>query len=469
MNMTINNEVPFPSDVFGQADNAYCPVAQFAREVMAVEGAPAEFVVPTLLAACSVAGARGVEVESFKGKLSRPNLYLIAEGQSGTGKSAIGQAVFGPIFDSERDTRHQFEESVRPTLKGKLRIIEAKLKRAEKAEAINEQEISRLMQEKHGLERQMHSRRALVDDCTQEALEQVLSEQDGVVALVSADGRRVVKNLFGRHRSGSMEEDVYLKAWSGDPISVDRITRAGIPPVRDPCLSMYLALQPDLFRPIFRGELVESGFVARVLPVQACEGIEVGLSGRRCDPAVLANYSQHIRAAFEYYRGCQRPHQFAMSSEARSVMDSFFHEAANLAVVDPTLAPIYRRWAEQACRIAVCIQIACLGRSAHTQPLHVHCALKAVELMRWFGQQQRELLQDHSDTAQSNLNSRLLDLVQQHPGGISLRKAYRKLGSSSAAVKAIVAADSGLELNFVPTGGRHLEIIRMKPATPGLW
>jgi hypothetical protein len=468
MNVNIHNEVPFPVDVFGQADNASHPVAQFAREVMAVEGAPAEFVIPTLLAACSVAGARGMEVESFKGKFSRPNLYLIAEGQSGTGKSAIGQAVFGPIFDSERDSRHQFEESVRPTLKGRHRILEAKLKRAEKAEAINEQEISRLMQEKHAVERQMHSRRALVDDCTQEALEQVLSEQDGVVALISTDGRRVVKNLFGRHRSGSMEEDVYLKAWSGDPISVDRITRVGIPPVREPCLAMYLALQPDLFRPIFRGELVESGFVARVLPVQACEGIDVGLSGRCCDPAVLARYSQHIRAAFEYYRTCQRPHRFAMSPEARSVMDAFYQEAANYASTDHTLAPLYRRWAEQACRIAVCIQIAFFGTTAHTHPLDGYCAQKAVELMRWFGLQQRELLQDHSDNAQSNLTGRLLDLVQKHPNGISLRDAWKKLGSASAAVKAIIAADSRLELVAVPTAGRPTEVIRMKHATPGL-
>lgn len=88
--------------------------------------------------------------------------------------------------------------------------------------------------------------------------------------------------------------------------------------------------------------------------------------------------------------------------------------------------------------------------------------------MRWFGQQQRELLQDHAITAKSDLTSRLLDLVHQHPNGISLRDAWKKLGRASDAVKAIVAADSRLELIAVPTAGRPTEVIRMKHATPGL-
>ncbi|HRQ87175.1 MAG TPA: hypothetical protein PLA50_00120, partial [Bacteroidia bacterium] len=69
-------------------------MARFQKEVMEVEGAPAEFVAPALLAACSVAGARGLEVESFKGKFSRPNLYVTVEGQSGIGKSSVGMKAF---------------------------------------------------------------------------------------------------------------------------------------------------------------------------------------------------------------------------------------------------------------------------------------------------------------------------------------------------------------------------------------
>ncbi|HRQ87174.1 MAG TPA: DUF3987 domain-containing protein, partial [Bacteroidia bacterium] len=350
----------------------------------------------------------------------------------------------------------------------KLRIIEAKLRKAEKAETLSEHEVCKLIQERQTLERKMHGSRAMVEDCTQEALEQVLSQQDGVVALISTDGRKVVKNLLGRHRNGSMEEDIYIKAWSGDPFSVDRITRGGIPPVREPCLSMYLALQPDLFGQIFRPELVVSGFAARLLPVRACEGFDVRPSSRQYDPGILSAYSQHLRAAFGHYRACQRPLRFQMSPEARTIMDGFFHEAMARVGADPVLAPLYRRWAEQACRIAVCIQIAFWGREAHARPLHGYFAQKAVELMRWFGQQQRELLEDHADVARSALTGRLLDLVQQRGGEIPLREAWKKLGCDSSSVRAVVAANERLDLISVPTGGRPSEVIRLKRATPGL-
>jgi len=469
MNMDINSEIQFPGDVFGQADNPHHPVGQFQREVTEVEGAPAEFVVPALLAALSAAGGRGLEVQSFRGKYSRPNLYIVTEGESGIGKSAVGQRMFEPLWDYDLESRQRFSETTEPTLIAKVRLLEGKLKRAEKSDVFSESEFSKMVQEKIRLEGKMLGPRYLADDCTQEALEQLISQQDGVLSIISTDARRVIKNLLGRHRNGSVEDDVFIKAWSGDTYSVDRITRGSIPPVRDPCLSMYLAVQPDLFQSLAKPELVESGFFPRLLPVTSCEGFTVGTSTREYNQAVVSSYAKHIRGAFDFYRRTQRPLQFAMSPEARSRMDTFFIEATNRAAGDPTLASIYRRWAEQACRIAVCIQIGFFGQGAHMHPLHGYCAQKAVQLMRWFGQQQREMLQDHADHARSELAGRLLDLVQQHPGGISVRDSSKKLRRTGAAVKATVAADGRLELATLPTGGRPTEIIRMKHATPGLW
>lgn len=468
MSTDTHSEIPFPVDVFGPADNPGYPVAQFQREVMEVEGAPAEFVVPALLGALSAAGGRGLEVQSFRGKFSRPNLYLATEGESGVGKSAVGKRVFGPLFDFDSDCRQRFRETELPSRIAEIRMLEGKLKRAEKTESFSKQEFVRLVKEQNTLKGELGGPRNLVEDCTAEALEQIMSQQDGVVSLISTDARKVVKNLLGRHREGSVEDDVFIKGWSGDPYSVDRITRSSIPPVREPCLSIYAAVQPDLFRQLAKPELVASGFFPRLLPVTSCEGFTVGISARDYDPGVVSRYVQHIQTAFGYYRGLQSPHRILMSPVARDGMDLFLGEADRLATEDPILAPIYRRWAEQACRIAVCIQIGFLGKEAHLQPLHEYCAQKAVELMRWFGHQQREMLQDQADHTRNNLTERLLNLVQQHPDGIALRQAWKKLASNSAAVKAIIAGDSRLELIASPTAGRPSEIIRMKHATPGL-
>lgn len=337
MNMDINNEIPFPVDVFGQADNASHPVAQFQREVMEVEGAPAEFVVPALLAALSAAGGRGLEVQSFKGKYSRPNLYIATEGESGVGKSAVGKRVFGPLFDYDHESRQRFREKMMPSLTAKIRMLEAKLKKAEKSDGFSEHVFSSMVQEKIALEGQMVGARYFAEDCTQEALEQIISQQEGVVSLISTDARKVVKNLMGRHRNGSVEDDIFIKAWSGDTFSVDRITRGSIPPVREPCLSMYLALQPDLFQQLAKPELIESGFFPRLLPGRSCEGFIVQNSTRNYDQAVVSRYTNHIRSAFAVYRSTKRPMQFAMSHEARSVMDALFIEATNLAAGAPPL------------------------------------------------------------------------------------------------------------------------------------
>lgn len=467
MSMDISQEIPFPVDVFGD-ETASIPVARFQRELMEVEGAPAEFVVPTILGALSSAGGTGIEVESFNEMTSRPNLYIAVEAESGIGKSLIGNLVFKPLREYEKAVRENFQAKDLPSLVAKARILEAKLKKKEKSGDIDEGEFTKLMRDKRDLERQMNVRRFFVEDCTSEALEKIISQQGGGVALVSTDGRNVVKNLLGRHRNGSMEDDIFIKAWSGDSILVDRITREGIAPVSDPCLSMYIAVQPDLFKQLFRPELFASGFVPRLLPVRMSDGFCRRHSSRGINPEVMSRYADHVRGAFDFYHRTQPPFRFAMSPEARFVMDAFFNEAANFAVLDPTLAPLYRRWAEQACRIALCISIAGWGKDAHAQPLHVHCAQKAVELMRWFGQQQRELLQEHATKAKSDLTAALLNLVQQHPGGISVRDASKKLGATSAAVKAIVAADSKLELINVPTPGRPSVVIKMKHATPGL-
>ena len=461
------HEISFPADIFGQAHNNLHPVAQFQQEIMAVEGAPPEFVVPFLLGSLSTAGARGLEVESFKDKHSRPNLYIVIEAESGTGKSEIGKRVFGPHFDYDYESRQRFDSNDFPSLVTSLRIVEAKLKKAERGERLSESEITNLVKEKLQIEKKMHGPRYVVEDCTQEALEQIISQQNGVLSLISSDARNVAKNLLGRHRKGSTEEDIFLKGWSGDSFSVDRISRGSIPPVREPCLSMTLALQPDLFRALVKPELVGSGFFPRILPARSCEGFSSHCLPRRYDPGIVTRYSDHIRSTFSFYRSAARPFQFPMSAEARNVMNQFHGEASQLAVQDPSLASCYRRWAEQACRIAVCIQLGFWGQKAHTYQLDVYCAQKAVALMRWFGGQQQELLHDISEEKKKTLSDRLLDLVQSHPEGISVRDAYKKLYTTKGVVNSLVDELPQLERISVQTGGRPSDVIRMKPATPG--
>ena len=71
--------------------------------------------------------------------------------------------------------------------------------------------------------------------------------------------------IAGRYSDKAPNLDVYLKAYSGDPIRVDRHSR---PPefISDPCLTVVITVQPDVIRDLagnraFRGR----GFLARWL------------------------------------------------------------------------------------------------------------------------------------------------------------------------------------------------------------
>jgi len=451
-------------DVFTGQD----PVSNMLREVMRVEGASAEFVFPFLLAALSCAAGRGLKVQSFNGKSSCPNLYTIFEAPSCSGKSSVGQAVMKPLFDLDREMRQRFLENEGAQLKAQIRYIEAKLKKLEKSESSGPREFAKLLSERTKCEASLGGPRLIVEDVTAEALVSILSQQEGVLSQISMDARAVVKNLLGRHRNGQTEEHVHIPAWSGDPITVDRVTRASIPPILDPCFSMLLAIQPDLFRELIRPDFIESGFFARCLFVSSLDDNPRSILGTKYNSEVIQRYNDFLRSVASFYRSAKKPFEFGMSEVARNYLTAFFNEAEFFAQSDPSYAPCYRRWAEQACRIAVCLQVGFYGPQAHCYELHPYCAQKAVELMKWFGAQQKELIADIVQSTEERYKTGVIELVHSTPEGVTLRKAYKKLGTTRKVLEKIIHEEPQLAIVKVDTGGRPSERIVLTPATTGL-
>lgn len=443
-------------------------VSNMLREVVRVEGVFVEFVTPFILGALSCAAGRGLKVQSFNGKFSCPNLYTIFEAPSCSGKSSVGQAVMKPLFDLDREMRQRFLENEGANLKAQIRYIEANLKKLEKLESSSPQDFGKLLSQKAKCEASLGGPRLIVEDVTTEALVSILSQQEGVVSQISMDARAVVKNLLGRHRNGQTEEHIHIPAWSGDPITVDRVTRAPIPPILDPCFSMFLAIQPDLFRELIRPDFIESGFFARCLFVSSLDDNPRSILGTEYNSEVVQCYHDFLRSVATFYRPAKKPFEFRMSELARNHLTTFFHESEFLAQNDPSYAPCYRRWAEQACRIAVCLQVGFYGAQAHCYELQPYCAEKAVALMKWFGAQQKELIADIVQTTEERYKAQVTELVHSIPEGVKLRDAYKKLGTSRAVLEKIIKDDPQLEIVRVETGGRPSEHITLNPATKGL-
>ncbi len=106
--------------------------------------------------------------------------------------------------------------------------------------------------------------RLLADDSTPEAMARLMADQGGRLGVLSAEGG-LFSTLAGRYSSGIPNLDLVLKAWSGDPCRIDRISRATLT-LPEPVLSIGLAVQPDILASLaeakhFRG----SGLLARFL------------------------------------------------------------------------------------------------------------------------------------------------------------------------------------------------------------
>ena len=102
----------------------------------------------------------------------------------------------------------------------------------------------------------------LADDATPEAVAGLLAEQGGRISIVSTEGG-IFEMIAGRYSDKVPNLDVYLKAYSGDTIRVNRRSR---PPefIADPCLTVVITVQPDVIHDLasnhsFRGR----GFLAR--------------------------------------------------------------------------------------------------------------------------------------------------------------------------------------------------------------
>lgn len=82
-----------------------------------------------------------------------------------------------------------------------------------------------------------------VDDITTEKLTSVLSDSNGKTGIISSEGG-IFDVLSGMY-SKNVNIDVFLKAYSGDSIRVDRIGRPS-ELISNPCLSILLSVQPSV-------------------------------------------------------------------------------------------------------------------------------------------------------------------------------------------------------------------------------
>jgi hypothetical protein len=456
---------PFPLDCLPSLIEA------MAKEVCATERVPESLVGCCALGILSASIGAGLAVRSASNRVTRGNIYVLASADSGSGKSETFRHMAKPFQQFEMDRIERWKEQDRPDAIAKRDLLEVDIKECKKQYAkerdndINE-EVKKFELEIEELEKRLHMPTLTCEDITSEKLADLLSKNDEQLASVSSDALSIVNILLGRYNKlDRTDESLYLKAFSGDPCVVHRMSRDPIF-LKSPCLTALWLTQPDKLQSLLdERSLNEGGLIPRILACHTdCGPREIGKNPPSISISVEKAYAGLIFCLLETYRLAHERFTIAPTSEALQALNDH-HDAivkrrrGELRDVTSYAA----RWNEQAWRIAVCIHAGTHGSQAHEQPVSVETAQRAIALADWFAAEQLRILNAGRTQRRIERLQRLMELiVEQYNGKATLRALQRNNGFDPDETRQLAAQFKGqLVIEKLETGGRPSEIVKL--------
>lgn len=200
------------------------------------------------------------------------NLYAAVVARPSERKTPALSVMAKPLYSFEKE-ENQRRAPLIDQYKMKKRILEKKIfnlselaaKPTAKGAAVDMDDITELQYELSDLEREaVKPMRLLADDVTPEALVSLMAANDGKMGLMSDEGG-IFDIIAGKYNSGKVNMDVFLKAYTGSYLRVDR---KGREPeiVERALLTMLLMVQPVVLEAIMGNqEFAGRGFLARPL------------------------------------------------------------------------------------------------------------------------------------------------------------------------------------------------------------
>lgn len=301
----------FPVDVLPSWVAAH--VRQVADEMQFPPDLPAQLAITAL----SVVTAGRVRITVHGSWIEPLNTYLVTAMPPGAGKSPAFRQMLGCLDDWEAELIERSAPQ-RDIVETRRALLDK-----ERGKRINAGDLAGALAISDELRElpDVTPPRLMADDATPEKLIDMLKEQRGRLALVSTEGG-VFALMSGRY-SDKANLDVYLQAWSGDMIRVDRIGRASSV-IRNPALTIGLTVQPSVIADLADlPELTGRGLLARFM--YSIPEDNVGHRDMTRAPAIdsviAGNYGQSIR------RLAERLHD------------------ANLALrIEPAALSVYHSW-----------------------------------------------------------------------------------------------------------------------------
>jgi hypothetical protein len=443
--------------------------------------------VPATLPGCCILGilsasiGAGLQVESDSSRVTRANLYTLASAVSGSGKSETFRHAAKPFQDFEAEMLAKWRAEILPKAQAEKELIEQDIEELKKAfrkknGAVEREEARATLQTKRAellkLEAALQAPRLSVEDVTTEKLAVMLANQGECMASLSPDAGAIVNNILGRYNKLDRTDDnIYLKAFSGDPCRVDRQGREPVV-LNRPCLAVLWLVQPDKIETLL-GEksLTDGGLMPRFL-----------ICHTRAEPQPIAEdapgiptqtgdaWAQLVRDLLNAFHLAAQPVTVRPTPEAKQALNCHYNGIVERRRPGGDLLDVgtfAARWNEQGWRIAVCIHAAKHGATAGGQNLDLETAQAAIKLADWFAGEQLRILAGGRIAARRALQDKVLELLADKPQGITARIVHRArtVGSADEARALLAQMEADGELTHTeskPEGGGHVTLTYTK-------
>jgi uncharacterized protein DUF3987/CHC2-type zinc finger protein len=446
-------------------------VEAMAKEVCATERVPESLVGCCALGILSASIGAGLAVQSASNRVTRGNIYSLASAESGSGKSETFRHMAKPFQQFEMDRIKRWKELERPDAIAMRELLEADIKERKRQYAKHHddnigEEVKEFEREMEELQKRLDAPTLSCEDVTTEKLADLLSKNDEQLASLSADALSIVNILLGRYNKlDRTDEALYLKAFSGDPYVVHRMSRDPIS-LESPCLAALWLTQPDKVQSLLdERSLNEGGLIPRILPCHTnCEPREIGKNPPSISISVEKAYAGLIFGLLETYRLAKERFTIVPTSEALEALNDH-HDAivkrrrGELRDVTSYAA----RWNEQAWRITVCLHAGTYGSQAHEHPVALETAQRAIALADWFAEEQLRILNTGRMERKAARLKKLKELIIEcYNGAATLRGLDKSNNFKQDEVRELASRFPDiLVIEKRVTGGRPSEIVRI--------
>lgn len=325
--------IPFDGQDRPKLDTSLLPSALqiFVDGVADAVQVPTELVFMNAICSMAIAVQGKAEVFIHDDYREPLNIYALAALPPGERKSAVVSLCKQPLLEWEQQAYLQVKDVRQSALadrKSLEKMIEGKRNKLSQGKGETKELLAEIRQLEADLPDVPELPRLFVDDATPEAITALLGKQGERIGIQEAEGG-IFDILAGRYNSGAANIDLFLKAWSGEPVTVDR--RHGEPlRLKSPMLTVCISPQPDVIaqladKPGFRGR----GLLARFFYLLPSSRVGFrDTNTQPIPPQVKAVYANKVTAALTispilYADGTTAPHRLTLSIEADAIRKAF--------------------------------------------------------------------------------------------------------------------------------------------------